>query len=124
MVNQVTIEGRLVADPEIGVIIHTAKGDRAKYNFTIASQDNYGKQATYFIPCSAWGKTGEFISKWFKKGYLIELTGRLTSYRDLTNGGETKVEVTVDHADFPPREENSFSEVDKPVEADEEDLPF
>lgn len=120
MLNQITLQGRMVDEPSVGAIIHTANGDRTKYTFTIASQDDYGKQATYYIPCGAWGKTGEFISKWFKKGYMIFITGKLTSYRDYgSSGGETKLEVTVEHADFPPREEVK----DEPIEVSE-DLPF
>ena len=123
MLNQVTLQGRLVEDPQVGVTIHTANGDRTKYKFTVATQDEYGKQATYFIPCAAWGRTGEFISKWFKKGYMIFLTGKLTSYRDYgESGGETKIELTVERADFPSNLEDKVDE--GPVEVIEEDLPF
>ena len=122
MLNQVNIQGRMVADPEYGVTIHTSNGDRTKYIFTIATQDEYGKKATYFIPCSAWGKTGEFINKWFKKGHMGFFTGKLISYRDYTEeyGGMTKIEFVVDRADFP----TDKKEEDRPIEVIDEDIPF
>ena len=123
MLNQVNIQGRMVADPEYGVTIHTSNGDRTKYTFTIATQDEYGKKATYFIPCSAWGKTGEFIQKWFKKGHMGFFTGKLISYRDYTEeyGGMTKIEFVVDRADFPT---DKRTEDERPVEVIDEDIPF
>lgn len=126
MLNQVQLQGRLVEDPKSSLLIHTANGDKEKYTFTVATQDEYGKQATYFIPCAAWGRTGEFISKWFKKGYMIFLTGKLTSYKDYSeSGGVTRVELTIERADFPSdREEKKEDKVDeRPIETDE-DLPF
>lgn len=127
MLNQVNIQGRLVADPEFGVTIHTANGDRTKYTFTIATEDEYGKKATYFIPCAAWGKTGEFVRKWFKKGYMGFFTGKLVSYKDFTEeyGGATKIEFVVDHVDFPSdkKKEEEFTEEDRPIE-ELEDRPF
>jgi len=128
MLNVVQLQGRLVDDPSKVFIMHTAKGDRAKYTFTVASQDDLGKQPTYFIPCAAWGKTGDFISKWFHKGHMIFLTGKLTSYRDYSDGeGNTKIELLIERADFPSEKKMELAEAMEdvpPVELDEEDLPF
>jgi len=59
---------------------------------------------------------------------MIFLTGRLTSFRDYSDGqGETKVEVLVERADFPSEKKVELTEAvddEQPVEADEEDLPF
>lgn len=128
MLNQVNLQGRLVEDPQFGVTIHTANGDRTKYTFTVATQDEYGKKATHFIPCAAWGRTGDFIQKRFKKGHMIFITGRLTSYRDFAvSGGETKVELLVERADFPSEKKVEITEAvedEAQIQADEEDLPF
>lgn len=128
MLNQVTLQGRLVDDLKPGMIIHTADGDKVKYTFTVASQDEFGKKATQFVPCAAWGKTGEFISKWFKKGYMIFLNGRLTSYKDFGElNGATVLELTVSRADFPSEKNVQLSEAMEdvpPIEAPDEDLPF
>ena len=120
MLNQCTIQGRLVDDPKSDMIVHTANGDRQKYKFTLATQDEFGRKATHYIPCAAWGRTGEFITKWFKKGYMIFVNGRLTTYKDFEDDGRTVVELTVDRADFP----NDKKAEDEPIEVVEEDLPF
>lgn len=126
MLNRTTLQGRLVEDVKPGFLMHTAKGDLYKYTFTVASQSDFGKKATSFIPCAAWGKTGEFIQKWFKKGYMIFLTGRLTSYKDFEKE-VTMVELTVEQADFPTEKKgeiaNAMEEVPQ-IEAVDEDLPF
>lgn len=127
MLNQVTLQGRLVDDVKEGLLIHTANGDRMKYVFTVASQDEFGKKTTHFIPCAAWGKTGEFITKWFKKGNMIFLNGRLTSFKDYSDGeGTTKVEVLVERADFPSEKKIEIAEAmeDVPQIESDEDLPF
>lgn len=128
MLNQVTLQGRLVDDLKPGLLIHTAGGDVMKYTFTVASQDEFGKKATQFIPCAAWGKTGEFISKYFKKGYMIFLNGRLTSYKDYAeHDGATMLELTVARADFPSEKKIELAEAMEdipPIEAPDEDLPF
>lgn len=120
MLNQVNIQGRMVNEPTQVYIMHTPNGDRTKYSFTIASQDDFGKKPTYFIPCCAWGKTGEFISKWFKKGYMGFFTGRLTTYKDFEKDA-TIVEFNVDRAEFPNKEKEDD---DRPIEIEEEDIPF
>ena len=126
MLNQVNLQGRLVADPKVGRIKHTADGDVKKYLFTVASQDEFGKQATQFIRCAAWGRTGDFINKWFKKGNMIFLTGRLTSFKDYEeHDGETIMEVSIEKASFPPREDKAETPTDDtPIEIVDEDLPF
>lgn len=122
MLNQVNLQGRLVADSEVGMTVHTSNGDVDKYRFTLASQDDEGKKATHFIYCEAWGRTGEFISKWFKKGQMIFLTGKLTSYRDYEElDGATRVVVTVQRAEFPSQREDKN---DAPIEVNDEDIPF
>ena len=123
MLNNCTVQGRLVDDPKGGLIIHTANGDRQKYTFTLATQDEFGRKATHFIPCAAWGKTGEFISKWFHKGYMIFVNGRLTTYKDFEDDGRTVVELTVDRADF-PKDKKEVEEDESPIEVIDEDLPF
>lgn len=123
MINEVKLEGRLTEDPKKALLIHTADGDKYKYVFTVASQSDFGKKATSFIPCAAWGRTGEFVQKWFKKGNLIVLKGRLTSHKDLEKE-VTIVELTADRVEFPSRAKSDPEEYIPPIEAVDEDLPF
>lgn len=118
--NYVDVSGRLVADPEFGITVHTKWGDRTKYNFKVASTNKNG--TTRFILCEAWGDTGEFVKKWFRKGYGISLKGSLSSYRDVELGFD-KMVVTAYRVDFPRRDEEPIEE-ERPIETVDEDLPF
>ena len=78
MLNNVTIMGRLTRDPELR---RTGNGV-AVSSFTVAVDRDYapkdgGERETDFIDCVAWRQTGEFVSKYFQKGSMIALTGRL-----------------------------------------------
>ena len=76
MLNTITIMGRLTRDPGLR---RTAAGV-AVANFTVAVDRDYatdGNRETDFIDCVAWRQTGEFVSKYFSKGKLIVVSGRL-----------------------------------------------
>ena len=78
MLNNVIIMGRLTRDPELR---RTGSG-LAVTSFSVAverdipSKDT-GEREVDFIDCVAWRQTGEFISKWFTKGQMIVVSGRL-----------------------------------------------
>ena len=72
--NKVNLIGNLVKDPEL----RYTKNQTPVASYTIAINSRYGeKQETNYINISTWGKTGEFVSKYFKKGQAIAITGRL-----------------------------------------------
>lgn len=78
MLNHITIMGRLTRDPEIR---RTGSGI-AVTNFTVAVDRDYpnketGEKETDFINCVAWRHKGEFVSKYFTKGSMIVVSGRL-----------------------------------------------
>lgn len=78
MLNTVAIMGRLVRDPELR---RTGSGI-AVASFTVAVERDFGgredgKKETDFIDCVAWRQTGEFVSRYFSKGSMIVVTGRL-----------------------------------------------
>ena len=78
MLNHITIMGRLTRDPELR---RTGSGT-AVANFTVAVDRDFsgsggGEKETDFIDCIAWRQTGEFISKYFTKGSMIVVHGRL-----------------------------------------------
>lgn len=90
MLNIIAIEGRLVRDPEKRM---TGSGT-AVTSFTLAvDRDIKPKDAekaeTDFLECVAWGKTAEFVSKYFTKGQMAVVKGRL-QIRQYTDKNEQK----------------------------------
>ena len=77
MLNHITIMGRLTRDPELR---RTGSGI-AVASFTVAVDRDFApdgqEKETDFIDCVAWRQTGEFVSKYFSKGSMIVVSGRL-----------------------------------------------
>ena len=133
--NSVQLLGRLTRDPEVR---YTA-GDNptAVARFTVACNRKYKKNAEQeadFISCMAFGKTAEFIERYFNKGSSIALNGRIQT-GSYTNKDGQKVyttDVVVDSLEFVGKksDDNSANE-SKPnndfmniPDGIEEDLPF
>lgn len=105
MLNHSVIMGRLTADPELR---RTTSG-KAVCSFTVAV-DKPGKDAgASFIPCVAWEKTAEFIEKYFHKGSLLALEGRIESRQYETSDGHkrTVVELVASQVHFCEKKENN-----------------
>lgn len=101
MLNCITIMGRLTRDPELR---RTGNGI-AVASFTVAvdrdfSQD--GKKETDFIDCVAWRQAGEFVSKYFRKGSMIVVKGRLQirNWNDKDGNKRKTAEVVADNCYF------------------------
>ncbi len=76
MINKAILMGRLTRDPELR---HTNSGT-AVCSFSIAIDNGYGEnRTTDFINCVAWNKTAEFVSKYFTKGRMIIVIGRIST---------------------------------------------
>ena len=78
MLNHITIMGRLTRDPEL----RRTQNGTAVAGFTLAVDRDYtskdgGAQETDFIDCVAWRSTAEFASKYFSKGRMAVVSGRL-----------------------------------------------
>jgi single-strand DNA-binding protein len=77
ILNHITIQGRLTRDPEYRT---TATGISIA-NFSVAVDRDFpsqsGEKETDFIDCAAWRKTAEFVTKYFTKGSMIIVSGRL-----------------------------------------------
>lgn len=132
MLNHITIMGRLTKDPELR---RTGSGTPVA-SFTLAvdrdfADKNSGEKATDFIDCVAWRSTGEFVDKYFSKGKMAVVAGRL-QIRDWTDKDGNKrrsAEVVVENVYFgdSKKEESGgsykksgFAELDD----DDGDLPF
>ena len=93
--NSVNLVGRLTNDPEIKF---TPQGISV-CNFCLAVNET--KEVAYFIDCVAWRNVAENISKFFKKGSMIGLSGSLTTRTSEYNGIKRKfTEVKVNAFDF------------------------
>ena len=102
MLNVVAIMGRLVADPELRT---TTQGTNV-CSFRIACERSYFKPGEQrqadFVDIVAWGKTAEFICKFFHKGSMIAVDGSLQTrnYQDKQGNKRTAVEVVASNISF------------------------
>ena len=101
MLNTITIMGRLTRDPELR---RTGNGV-AVASFTVAVDRDFandGNKETDFVDCVAWRQTGEFVSKFFTKGKMIVVKGRLQirSWTDKDGNKRKTAEVVADNCYF------------------------
>lgn len=143
MLNHITLMGRLTRDPELR---YTQSGTPVA-SFTLAVDRDFkrsGEAETDFIDIVAWKQTAEFVSKYFTKGGMAVVSGRL-QIRDWTDRNDNKrksaevVAASVYFGESKKRAESApaytpapaggvdagpsaFSDLD--VEDDGEELPF
>lgn len=103
MLNHITIMGRLTRDPELR---RTGSGT-AVASFTLAVDRDFsgkdgGEKETDFIDCVAWKNTAEFVSKYFNKGRMAVVSGRLQirSWTDKDGNKRRSAEVIADNVYF------------------------
>ena len=103
MLNHIVIMGRLTRDPELR---RTGTGT-AVASFTVAVDRDFGKsengeKETDFIDCVAWRQTGEFVSKYFTKGRMAVVSGRLQirNWTDKEGNKRRTAEVIADNVYF------------------------
>lgn len=103
MLNRIVIMGRLTRDPELR---RTASGT-AVAGFTVAVDRDFpnkstGERETDFIDCVAWAGTGEFVSKYFQKGSMIVVAGRLQirNWTDKNGDKRRTAEIVADSVYF------------------------
>ena len=110
MLNHITIMGRLTRDPELR---RTGNGT-AVASFTLAVDRDFaprdgGERETDFIDCVAWRQTGEFVSKYFTKGSMAVVSGRLQirGWTDKDGNKRRTAEVVADNVYFGESRRNS-----------------
>lgn len=103
MLNHITIMGRLTRDPEL----RYTQSQTPVASFTLAVDRDYGgrdggEKQTDFIDCVAWRQTAEFVSKYFQKGSMAVVSGRLQirDWTDREGGKRRSAEVVVDNIYF------------------------
>lgn len=136
MLNKVILMGRLTAAPELR---HTQAGIPV-CTFTLAVQGEHTKEGTLptdFIDIVAWRGTAEFVSKWFDRGQLVVICGRLGVRTWNTRDGERRrnYEVSAQQCYFAEKrngvgESDLLTEVDRGADGYEQfaqtdgELPF
>lgn len=135
MLNHITVMGRLTRDPELR---HTGSGI-ACANFTIAVDRDFGKnengeKETDFIECVAWRQTGEFVSKYFAKGRMAVVSGRLQirKWTDKDGNQRKTAEVVADNVYFGDSKTAADNTSNSPapvqnfdvIDGDDDALPF
>ena len=110
MLNHITIMGRLTREPELR---RTGSGI-AVASFTVAVDRDFGgrdggERETDFIDCVAWRQTGEFVSKYFTKGSMAVVSGRLQirTWTDKDGNKRRTAEVVADNVYFGESKRNS-----------------
>ena len=112
--NKVVLVGRIVRDPEVRY--SQGENTTAVARYTIAVDRRFkrdGEPTADFINCVTFGKSAEFVEKYFRKGLRISISGRITT-NSYTNKDGIKVyttEVTVEEQEF--AESKSESEANK-----------
>ena len=102
MLNAIAIMGRISRGPELR---QTTTGKNVA-SFTIACsrgrKDANGKDLVDWIPVVAWEHTAEFVCKYFEKGSLIAIDGRLQSrtYKDRDGNNRTAIEIVANNVNF------------------------
>jgi single-strand DNA-binding protein len=102
MLNIVGIMGKLVADPEL----RTTTQGHSVCSFRIACDRSYVQQGQQrqadFIDIVAWRQQADFVSKYFQKGSMIAIDGRLQTrnYQDKNGNSRTAVEVVANNISF------------------------
>lgn len=134
MLNHITIMGRLVRDPEL----RRTQSGKPVASFTVAVDRDFGEKATDFIDCVAWNKTGEFVDKYFSKGSMIVVAGRLQirDWNDKDGNKRRTAEIVAENVYFGESKNTRVSDSDdsglhyapaasfSAYDDDDGDLPF
>lgn len=126
MLNKVILQGRLVADPEIR---HTTNGT-AVTSFRLAVDRDFksqnGEKEADFINIVAWRNTAEFISRYFQKGQMAVIDGRLRvrDYTDREGNKRYMTEVVANSVYFAGSKATASNSGIEPLDDDGGELPF
>ena len=127
MLNHITLMGRLTRDPELR---HTQSG-KSVASITLAVDRDYtapgAERETDFIDIVLWGNTAEFASKYFSKGRMAAVEGRLQirNWQDKDGNKRRSAEVVTSNIYFADsKKETSDAQEFSEVTDDDPDLPF
>lgn len=101
--NKVILMGRLTRDPEVRYSQGAEPLAVARYTLAVNRRfKKQGEQEADFIGCVAFGKAGEFAEKYFKKGQMVSVAGRLQvrSWDDNEGKKRWTTEVVIEEQEF------------------------
>ncbi len=125
MLNHAVIQGRLTRDPEL----RTTQNGISVVSFTLANDNDFGEKHTDFIDCVAGKGTAEFVNKYFSKGQMALVTGRLQSRKWKDKNGNDRIswEIQVNNVYFGEAKKQTSSAPDvqyEEIDEDDGELPF
>lgn len=134
--NKVILMGRLTRDPEVRYSQGAEPLAVARYSLAVNKRfKRQGEPDADFIPCVVFGKQGEFAERYFRKGQMVSVVGRLQVRNWEDNEGKKRVtiEVVAEEQYFADSKKNDdktlneavrekFYPIDDNIE--DEDLPF
>ena len=120
--NNVTLTGRLVRDPELR---EAGEKKIPLCSFTLAidrkqKKGAYGKKVTDWIDCEAWNNKADFTAKYFKKGMKAEVVGSLVTSSYTNKDGNTVKRMVVNVEDIDFAESRASSERYEKEHADDQ----
>lgn len=132
MLNTITIMGRLTRDPEL----RRTNSGLAVTSFSLACERDYapqgGEKETDFIDVVCWRNTAEFVDKYFTKGRMAVVAGRLQirGWTDKDGNKRRSAEILANSVYFgdskrdnaPQDSDDGFTKI--PADEADEDLPF
>ena len=109
MLNKIVLMGRLTRDPEL----RTTQSGTAVASFSLAVERDFARMGeerqTDFIDIVAWEKRADFVNKYFRKGQLVAVAGRLQTRKWEDKEGKPRIayEVIADEVHFAERKQDS-----------------
>ena len=128
--NKVILMGRLVRDPEVRYSQGNEPMAVARYTLAVNRRfKRQGEQDADFIGCVAFGKAGEFAEKYFKKGQMVSVVGRLQvrSWDDNEGKKRWSTDVVIEEQYFAESKAQSGKQEDNFPSADDindDECPF
>lgn len=133
MLNNIILQGRLTRDPEMQA---TANGV-SRATFALACEQDYknpnGERDTDFFDVVAWRNTADFVQRYFTKGQMVVVRGRLQTQQWTAQDGSKRktVQIVAENVYFCGRE-NGSQATEQPAAVEEsgytpvetEELPF
>ena len=138
--NKVILMGRLTRDPEVRISAGDNALKIARYSLAVDRKSNRDSEQTAdFINCVAFGKSGEFAEKYFRKGMKVAVVGRIQTGSYTNNAGDKvyTTDVVVEEQEFAEsKNSNNENNIPRPTYLNngdgfmnipyglEEELPF
>ena len=124
MLNHIVLMGRLTRDPEL----RYTSANVPVASFRIAVDRDFGRgengeRQTDFIDVVAWRQTGEFVSKYFTKGSMAVVSGRLQmrDWTDRDGNKRTSAEVVADNVYFGDSKRRDDADAPRPAQSSRSD---